>query len=84
MNEVNNIIQQAEDDIYRELLAVANDFSELKFSSPEIYRNKAIEGMTIVANMARQSHAIRKFFLNIDKNPDKAMDELLQKAINSL
>ena len=84
MNEVNNMIQQAENDIYREFLSVADDFCDLKISSPKMYKTKAIEAMTTVANMAKQSEAIRQFFLSIDKDPDLAMDELLRKAIQSL
>jgi len=84
MNEVDNMIQQAENDIYRELLAVADDFSDLKASFPRMYQTKAVEAMTAVAKMASRSEAIRQFFLSIDKDPDQAMDELLQKAIQSL
>lgn len=84
MNEVSNMIQQAENDIYRELLAVADDFSDLKASSPSKYQTKAVEAMTAVANMAKRSEAIRQFFLSIDKDPDQAMDELLHKAIQTL
>lgn len=84
MSEVNNMIQQAENDIYHELLAVADDFSDLKTSSTRMYQTKAVEAMTTVANMAKRSEAIRQFFLSIDKDPDQAMDELLQKAIHTL
>ena len=49
MNEVSNMIQQAENDIYHELLAVADDFSDLKASSAKMYQTKALEAMTTVA-----------------------------------
>ena len=77
-------IQQTEDDIYRELLAVADDNSYLKSTAPELYYRTVVANMTSVANMAKQSHVIREFFLSIDRSPDRALDEMLKRAIDEV
>lgn len=74
-------IQKAEDDLYRELLAVADDDSYLKCTAPETYYATVVADMTSVANMAKKNNVIRQFFLDIDKDPDLALDEMLKRAI---
>jgi hypothetical protein len=77
-------IQKTQDDLYRELLAVADDNLHLKAATPELYYSTVIADMTSVANMAKKSEVIRGFFLDIDKNPDQALDEMLKRAIKEI
>ena len=84
MEKNSKTIQQTEDDLYRELLAVADDDSYLKATDPEKYYPTVIADMTSVANTAKKSDVIRQFFLDIDKNPDQALDEMLKRAIDEI
>ena len=84
MEKNSKTIQQTEDDLYRELLAVADDDSYLKATDPEKYYPTVIADMTSVANTAKKSDVIRQFFLDIDKNPDQALDEMLKRAIDEV
>lgn len=84
MEKDSKTIQKAEDDLYRELLAVADDNSYLKATAPDSYYTTVVADMTSVANMAKKSDVIRQFFLDIDKDPDQALDEMLKRAINEI
>lgn len=84
MKENHNDIQQAINEIYGELLAVAADNNYLKASHPQTYRKTVIDEMTSLALMAKQDPQIRDIFYSIGKSPDEMLDELLQKAIDTL
>lgn len=84
MEKISRTIQQTEEDLYRELLAVADDNSYLKATDPERYYPTVVADMTSVANMAKKNDVIREFFLGIDKNPDQALDEMLRRAIDEV
>ena len=84
MKETSKTIQKAEDELYRELLAVADDNKDLKTTAPESYFPTVVANMTSVANMAKKSEVIRQFFLDIDKDPDQALDEMLRRAIKEV
>lgn len=84
METIDDIIQQGENDIYSEFIAIAKKFSYLKESSPYLYRPKVIGEMTIVAELAKQSEIIRNFFIRIDRDPEVVIDNLLHKAIATL
>lgn len=84
MEKDSKTIQKAEDDLYRELLAVADDNSYLKVTAPESYHATVVADMTSVANMAKKNDVIRQFFIDIDKDPDQALDEMLKRAINEI
>jgi hypothetical protein len=81
MKKNSKSIQQTEEDLYRELLAVADDDSYMKATDSKLYYSTVIADMTSVANMAKKSDVIRQFFIDIDKNPDMALDEMLKRAI---
>lgn len=81
MDKNSKTIQQTEEDLYRELLAVADDDSYLMATNPELYYSTVVADMTSVANMAKKSSVIRQFFIDIDKDPDQALDEMLERAI---
>ena len=84
MKKNSKSIQQTEEDLYRELLAVADDDDYLKATDPELYYSTVIADMTSVANMAKKSDTIRQFFIEIDKEPNLALDEMLKRAINEI
>lgn len=84
MEKDSKTIQKAEDDLYRELLAVADDNSYLKATAPESYIPTVVADMTSVANMAKKNDVIRQFFLDIDKDPDQALNDMLKRAINEI
>lgn len=84
MKENRNDIQQAINEIYGELLAVAADNNYLKASHPQTFRETVIDEMTSLTLMAKQDPQIRDIFYSIGKEPDDALDVLLQKAIDTL
>lgn len=84
MEKDSKTIQKAEDDLYRELLAVADDNSHLKVIAPDSFIPTVVADMTSVANMAKKSDVIRQFFLDIDKDPDLALNDMLKRAINEI
>ncbi len=84
MKQHRNDIQQAINEIYGELLAVASDNNYLKASQPQIYRTTVIDEMTSLTLMAKHDSQIRDIFYSIGKDPDDMLDALLQKAIDTL
>ena len=50
-------------------------------SDPELYYSTVIADMTSIANMSKKSDTIRQFFIEIDKDPDLALDEMLKRAV---
>lgn len=81
MKTTSKSIQETEEDLYRELLAVADDDDHLKATDLELYYSTVIADMTSIANMAKKSDTIRQFFVEIDKDPDMALDEMLKRAV---
>lgn len=81
---IDNDIQQTEDEIYRELLAVATDNENLLAESPERYRSQVIRDMTALVRIAKQDIDIRQFFLQAGLSPDEKLDTILHRAIATL
>lgn len=79
-----NDIQRTDDEIYRELLAVATDHEALLAESPERYHQTVVSDMTALVRVAKQDPDIRQFFLQTDRDPDAMLDELLRKAVAKL
>ena len=81
---IDDDIQRTEDDIFRELLAVATDNEDLLPDSPERYRAKVIRDMTSLVKIAKQDTDIRQFFLQTGRDPEEALDILLHRAVATL
>lgn len=81
---VDNTIQRTDDEIYRELLAVATDNEALLAESPERYRLKVIRDMTALVRQARQDSCIREYFLQTGRDPEAMLDEFLRRAVAKL
>jgi len=81
MEKNDNDMQRTDDEIFRELLAVATDNEALLAEAPEHYRAKVIRDMTSLAKAAKQDPTIRQYFLQTKRDPDAVLDEFLRKAI---
>lgn len=81
MEKNDNDMQRTDDEIFRELLAVATDNEVLLVESPERYRQKVIRDMTALAGQAKLDSCIRQYFLQTKRDPDAVLDEFLRRAI---
>jgi len=77
-------IHLTEDEIYRELLAVATDNEDLLATSPEHYRSKVMADMTSLVRRAGQDADIRQFFLQARQDPEQALETILQRAVQTV
>lgn len=79
-----NDMQRTDDEIFRELLAVATDHEALLAESPERYRAEVVRDMTALVRGARQDDTIRLYFLETGRDPDEMLDTFLRRAIATL
>ena len=81
MEKNDNHMQRTDDEIFRELLAVASDNEALLAESPERYRQKVTQDMVSLVSFAKHDTDIRHYFLQTKRDPDAMLDELLRRAI---
>lgn len=79
-----NDIQRTDDEIYREILAVATDNEALLAESLDRYRTKVIHDMIALVRVAKQDSCIRQFFLRTGRDPDEVLDVFLRRAVAKL
>ena len=77
-------MQRTDDEIFRELLAVATDHEFLRAESPERFRSEVISDMTSLVRMAKQDSDIRQYFLETGRDPDQMLDLFLHRATAKL
>lgn len=81
--EKNYDYQQIVQELYEELLAVADDHGYSK-TSDEACCLEVINDMQSLVRIAKQDPVICDFFLQAGKKPDSVLDALLKRAIKSL
>ena len=81
--EKSNDYQQTVQELYEELLAVA-DSHDYHRTSDEACRSEVISDMQSLVRIAKQDPVICDFFIEAGKSPNKELDVLLKRAIDSL
>lgn len=81
MEKNDNHMQRTDDEIFRELLAVAADNEALLAESPERYRQKVTQDMVSLVSVAKHDTDIRHYFLQTKRDPDAMLEEFLRRAI---